>query len=171
MRRIIPGLSISVLAVLAVVPAMAAEGRTPVFLDGTVILVDGDYVVTRDIKGAGLGPTISIHSSNVDLDLNGFTVSNTVGGPPVIEIALPASPERIRIHNGKLVGGANGIVRLPGAGPGKMVIVEDVRVTDNSGGPSIHLGELNNVAIRRCHIQDNSNRLPHQRLATGTHPE
>ncbi len=139
-------------AFLISVPTMAAEGRIPVFAP-TVIVADGKYIVTRPIAGAGLAPVIDIAfpSANVDLDLNGFTLSQPAAGPAVILISAPV--KEVRIHNGTLAGGANGI-EAPGAG--RKVIVEDVKVQD-CGGPApgaIHTFDVENVVIRRSVIQD-----------------
>ena len=60
--------------------AQAAEGRTPIWLPGTVINADGRYVVTRNIVGAGL-PAIEIQTpaTRVELDLNGFAIDGSAG--------------------------------------------------------------------------------------------
>jgi len=83
-----------VLAALIVVPAIAAEGRTPVYLAGTVIAADGRYILTRDISASGAGtPVIMIQAPNVDLDLNGLTIFGAPG-VPCIDITAPPPESR-----------------------------------------------------------------------------
>lgn len=137
------------LAVLAG-PVIAAEGRTPVFLGGTVIAADGRYILTRNISSVGAGiPVITIGASKVDLDLNGFTIFGA-GGAAAILIAGPVV--EVRIHDGTIIDGDYGVDRPLGP-PGRLVILEDLKILD-SGFAGVHLGDVENVAIRRNTIFD-----------------
>jgi hypothetical protein len=120
--------------------AYAAEGRIPVWAPGTVIGADGKYVVTRNIVGAG-GAVITIGAPNVDLDLNGFTLSG-VAGSAVISV-LPGT-DHVTIRNGTLAGGAIG-VDAPGAT--RKVDIEGLKIHD-VGGAGIHLGDVEGLARR-----------------------
>ena len=100
---------IIILGLVAVLPDMYAEGRIPVFLDGTIIGADGRYIVTRNIVSGGAGPVITIAASNVDLDLNGFTLTGAAG-ITVIDIPPPPPlvPQDLKIYNGTIVGEPSG---------------------------------------------------------------
>jgi parallel beta-helix repeat protein len=125
--------------------ALAAEGRIPVWASGTLLGADGKYIVTRNIVG-GAGSTILIGAPNVDLDLNGFTL--TGGGSPVISVL--AGADHVTIRNGVLAGGTIGI-DVPGAA--RKIDVEDVKIHDTSTS-GIHLGSVEGAAIRRVEITD-----------------
>jgi parallel beta-helix repeat protein len=130
-------------------PGLAAEGRIPVFAPGTVLAADGKYIVTRNISAAA-APIITIAAGNVDLDLNGFTLSAPGGGGDLIVVPGPAV--EVRIHNGTLVGGSTSI-NAPG--PGRQLIVEDVKSQDAAGGTAaIHTVDVESVAYRRITFQD-----------------
>ncbi len=144
-------LSLAVVVLGTLVPqALAAEGRTPVFLDGTVIVADGRYVLTRNISSAGAGfPVIDIATARVDLDLNGFTIFGAVGAPSIL---ISAPPVEVRIHDGTIVGGDLSIWR-PAGPAGRMVVIEDIRSQDAPLN-AIHLQDIENVAIRRNNVID-----------------
>src|SRR5262245_46615200 len=76
------------------IDAFAQAGRRPVWMPGTIIAVDGSYVVTRNLAG-GAAPAITITAPNVDLDLNGMTLF--AGGAPVV-ISIPGPVSEVRIH-------------------------------------------------------------------------
>jgi parallel beta-helix repeat protein len=138
------------LIALATLPALAAEGRTPVYLDGTVIATDGRYVLTRSIFSAGAGtPVIDIAAPNVELDLNGFTIFGSNGTPAIL---ISAPPVDVRIHNGRIVGGDNSVLR-PLAGVGRSLILEDLR-SENALGTAFELHELESVVLRRNTVLD-----------------
>ena len=132
---------------LAALHALAAEGRTPVWAGGTVLAADGKYIVTRNISIAA-GSVITIGAPNVDLDLNGFTLTGG-GGSPVIAVA--GGSDHVTIKNGVVVGGTIGI-DIPG--PTRKVDIEDVKIHDVFVGSGIHLGDVEGVAIRRVEITD-----------------
>jgi len=126
--------------------AYAAEGRIPVWAPGTVLGADGKYIVTRNIPGAG-GAVITIGAPNVDLDLNGFTLSG-VAGSPVISV-VPGT-DHVTIKNGTLAGGALGI-DIPGSV--RKVDIEGVKIHDTAGS-GIHLGDVEGAAIRGVEVTD-----------------
>jgi nitrous oxidase accessory protein NosD len=126
--------------------AFAAEGRTPVFAGGTFISADGKYIVTRNIA-AGAGAVITIGSPNVDLDLNGFTLSG--GGAPVISVVGPS--DHVTIKNGVLSGGTVGI---DAGGAIRKLDIEDVKIHNPTAGAGIHLADVEGAAIRRVEITD-----------------
>lgn len=72
---------------------LAADGRRPIY-GPTTITEPGSYILTRDIGDLSGVPTITIAASNVDLDLNGFTVT---GSDPAI---YAYSVRNLTIHDG-----------------------------------------------------------------------
>jgi parallel beta-helix repeat protein len=138
------------LALLAVSPLLAAEGRTPVYLAGTLIGADGRYILTRNITGGGGIPVITIAAANVDLDLNGFTI---FAGPASPGIELPPGvPQDVKIHNGTIVGGVVGIIRHPGP-PSQRLVIEDMRLRDQTGDGIAIFDTVETVHIRRTSIR------------------
>jgi len=86
------------LLVLVTLPALAGEGRIPIWQPIT-ITQSGSYVVTRDI---GANPTsnppraITIQADDVDINLNGFALRL---GEPVI---FADGVKRITVRNGEI---------------------------------------------------------------------
>ena len=83
------------------------EARTAIESLPFVISSPGSYYVTKNLQNATVNQTaISIDSSNVTLDLNGFTLSSI---PGVIYGAIYVAPGRtnIEIKNGNIVGNIN----------------------------------------------------------------
>jgi parallel beta-helix repeat protein len=145
MLRSFVRISVALILFLLAGAALAAEGRTPVFLSGTFLGTDGKYIVTRNISG-GAGSVITIGAPNVDLDLNGFVL--TGAGAPVISVV--AGADHVTIRNGVLVGGTVGI-DIPGAT--RKVDIEDVKI-HTTGAQGIHLGDVEGAALRRNEITD-----------------
>jgi parallel beta-helix repeat protein len=127
----------------------AGEGRTPVYLPGTVITAPGTYVLTRDIAGNGSSPAITIGTggsvNGVDLDLNGFTVSCPFGGT-AIQVLSDASP--VKIRNGTIFGGDLGI-DAPAFNP--QLVIEDMKIYGIAVA-GIHLANTAQLAVRRVHL-------------------
>jgi parallel beta-helix repeat protein len=139
----------ALVVVFVALPAIAGEGRIPIYQYPTVIGAPGKYIVTRDIRGGGL-PVIDINSHNVDLDINGFNLEETTGAAPVI--AITGDLVDVVIRNGNLIGGSNSIDRGFGAAQeGDRVVIEDVQ-TKYAAQASIHLWGLREVVIRRANI-------------------
>lgn len=137
-------------AALSARPAFAAEGRTPVFLPGTVLTQDGKYVVTRPLVGGGGGPVLTVSGGNVDLDLNGMVLSNAGSANPIISTA--AGVQHLTIRNGTLASGSVGI----DIAAARKVDIEDVKIKDMlvAPGQGIHLGEVRVAVIRRVEIME-----------------
>jgi hypothetical protein len=152
MRRFWLGLSIITLVLATAAPAPAAEGRTPVFLDGTFIGADGRYIVTRNIVSGGGGfPVITIGATNVDLDLNGFTLFGAPGAP-VIELPPPGVFTDVKIHNGTIVGGDSAVRRAPGP-PAQRLVIEDLKVREQIVD-AIWLDNVETVHVRRTSVMN-----------------
>jgi len=128
-------------------PALAAEGRIPIFGPGP-IGADGKYVVTRDIFGTGAGPVIDILAPNVDIDLNGFTLTEPAGAFPVINVP-GIFVTHLTIRNGSLNFGSLGIEAPV---PGDKIVIEDVKI-EFPAATGIHVLDILSIAIRRVMIQ------------------
>ena len=102
------GGGLALLLTLASLPAMAGEGRIPLW-EPTVIDQPGHYVLTRDIS-ADTGPVINIQADGVTLDGNGYTISLSSTTEPVIQIGgVGVSQTGIVLSNSKVSGGLHGI--------------------------------------------------------------
>ncbi len=152
--------ALPVLLALAVLPALASEGRTPIpFTDPYVtpqpITTPGSYVVTRNLAPAALGgPIITIDCTAPDflpatgavtIDLNGFTLDQTADPTiPVIEVISTPLCE-VLIRNGEILGGATAIAVPAGA---RKVLIEDVEIKDTAS-VAIFLFDPETFVIRR----------------------
>jgi parallel beta-helix repeat protein len=133
-----------VLAVCASTPglALAVEGHIPINAPVT-IGAPGRYVVTQNITAPGT--IITVGSSDVDIDLNGFTLTSTGGGIPVIS---SSGFSNLTVRDGTLHGGSLSI----DAQFGTMVVIEDVK-TEAAVGTSIHVLAFTDVSIRRSIVR------------------
>jgi parallel beta-helix repeat protein len=148
MKRILAFASLLVLLFLAAPLAMAAEGRTPIWLAGTPINADGRYVVTRNLMGGSGVPIIDIRANRVDLDLNGFTLDGAFADTAIM-ISSP-QPEEIVIRNGLIVNCPRGIDRPGGLAAGT-VVIEDIQIREASN-TAIYLSDVQNPVVRRVNI-------------------
>ena len=124
----------------------ADEGRIPIF-QPTTITQPGHYVLTRDIDIVLAGADgITIHSNNVDLDLNGHTISSSV---PSHLIIVDDGFRSIKIRGGKLNGGGYGI-RLHSLGAPGDISIEHV-IIENSG-TGIDLSPVSWASIDSCTV-------------------
>ena len=148
--RKVPVLIALIPIALAAAQALAAEGRTPVFLPGSTLAADGKYILTRNLTGPP--PVIRICGANVDLDLNGMVVTNTAAvGETITTAGCPVLVDHVTIRNGRIDGGAPGIF-IPG--PTRKVDIEDVKISDTGGAGAIHMVSVEGAAIRRVEITD-----------------
>jgi parallel beta-helix repeat protein len=152
----------SVLPVLALLalPALAGDGQTPIpftdpYVSPQTIRTPGSYVVTRNLAPAALAgpiiridctaPTFTPPAAAVVIDLNGFTLDQTVDATiPVIEV-IPTPSCEVLIRNGEVLGGSAGIAVPAGS---RMVRIEDVQIKDPSG-EGIFLFDPEKFLIRR----------------------
>jgi parallel beta-helix repeat protein len=135
---------------LAVPLAMGAEGRTPIWLDNTVINADGRYVVTRNLASVTGLPVIDIQdpARRVELDLNGFSLDG--GGSTVILISTQQA-EQIVIMNGLMANGPYGVSRPAGLPAAGTIVVEDLQIRDTNTA-AIYLFDVENPVVRRVNI-------------------
>ena len=136
------------LAIGLAAPAIAGEGRVPIYTWPTVINNPGRYIVTRNINASGSGMVVvTIQASDVDIDLNGFTLETD--GAPVIQ-ALGGT--NIAIRNGTLERGTRGIDVSVGAGGIRhKVVIEHVNII-GSQMEGIYLLQVSDFAIRWCNV-------------------
>ena len=119
------------------VPALAVEGHIPISAPVT-IGAPGRYVVTQNITAAA--PIIIVNSNDVDIDLNGFTLTNTAAGTPVIS---SNGFSQLTVHDGTIHGGLNSIYAFFGT----TVVIENIK-TEAAVGTSIYLSVVTNFVIR-----------------------
>jgi hypothetical protein len=81
------------------------EPRTPI-TNGTAVTISasGSYYLTTNITVAG-GDAITINTSGVTLDLNGFTIASTAPSAAGTGILLGSGARNIKILNGSIQGG------------------------------------------------------------------
>jgi len=130
------------LLAITAIPALAAEGRIPVWQPISIAPGgEGMYILTRDITASGVA-AIDIQPGTVavDIDLNGFTIYGSLGANTIQAVGI----DSLTIRNGTIIGGDNGIV----ATECRKVVVEDVKIqlSDTHG---IALYQVSNFAIRR----------------------
>jgi hypothetical protein len=137
------------LALIACLPARAADGRIPISAAPFTISSPGSYYLTQDLSfSTGNGITLST-SGHVTLDLNGRTLAYTggLGTSDLIHSAVMGAGAEIR--NGVLRGGARGIYLLS-YGP---VNIRNVRTLElqSSGTAAVGIyvqGALNSGGAR-----------------------
>lgn len=153
--RLRTSVKLAVLVVIGVMalPAIAGEGRFPIWQYPTIITAPGKYIVTRDISSlGGAMPIIDIQVANVDVDINGFVLDASGSPAPAINIADDIVD--VVLHNGMLVGGTESILRGTTAGTiGQRVVIEDIQSRDATN-VGIRLWSIREVVIRRVNIID-----------------
>lgn len=157
--------TLACLAVLATVStsARAADGRIPIPFTSPpttpiTITAPGSYVLTRNITAPANGqPVISITmpaSGDVDLDLNGFTLDGSATSEN-ISVSFPAGANGgVRIHDGSVNGGAQGINIIGPPSPGlRRAVIERLRI-GNMPVNSLSMRNVVNGVVRDCTIHD-----------------
>jgi len=153
MPRLLMKAFILALLLFAAVPAVAGEGRTPVYSGPMVIFTSGKYVLTQNMLLMACGPpSILIMASDVDLDLNGFTVP-ACPGDTSIEVQ---EVDNVVIRNGTVKGGKYGIHFIGSAAPGNhKVVIEDVKAVDLTDNGFL-LQRYTDFALRRNNAYGNA---------------
>jgi hypothetical protein len=80
------------------------EPRTPISSAPFMIAQPGSYYLTTNLT-VNSGNAITIATSGVTLDLNGFTISSTAGSAAGYGILLVNGPQNLTIANGHIQGG------------------------------------------------------------------
>jgi len=117
---------------------------TPISALPFTVTTSGRYYLTRNLIQTTSG--ITINADDVDLDLNGFTITSTSSF--IVQVA--AGVTGTRIHSGNLVDGQTGIFQESSASETELLI-EDVRVHSASGTAIL---TQEKTTIRRCHVID-----------------
>lgn len=108
------------------------------------------YYLTGNIEGQAGMHGIEIASSDVTLDLNGFSVAGAPGSLDGISTAFLLF--RVTVRNGSVHGWGEDGIDLTQSGPVRAVMVENVHSTGNSGrGVNVGLDAI----IRGCTTQFN----------------
>ena len=95
------------------------EPRTPISSAPFTITTPSSYYLTTNLTISG-GDAITIATSGVTLDLNGFTIASTAASAAGSGVLLNSGPSDISILNGHILGGVtnNGIGVYSGSGFG-----------------------------------------------------
>lgn len=93
-------LLVVVVCLLAASPMLAAEGAIPIW-QPTTITQPGHYVLTRNITDSDTRTLDISGVSDVEIDLNGFTVENTGGGWAIFGWGA----DRLHVRDGTVKGG------------------------------------------------------------------
>lgn len=130
------------------------DGRIPIAggsygAGGLTISTPGSYVLTGNVSATG--PTaITIITSNVTLDLNGFTVTAAGTGAAGV-ISITGVPSNITVRNGFVVGGNTGV----GIGNSVGTIIEDLVISGTRQyGVASTSPSARGIVVRRCKITD-----------------
>ena len=130
---------------LVALPVFGAEGRTPIW-QPTTLGSTGKYIVTRNIVSAA-GPVITVAGSsteNIDIDLNGMTLTGG-GGGHVVDVSNVAT---FVLRNGSIDAqeGAGDGVHVTNTGE---VVIEDLTIQPGMV-QGIFIGEnVHSFAVRR----------------------
>jgi len=146
-RRLTIGAAVCAIAALTL-PALAGEGRIPIYTWPTVISSPGMYIVTQNLNATGSGASVIIvQASDVSIDLNGFTLETD--GAPVIQVL---GLTNVTIRNGTLKRGTRGIdMSLGPGGTRHKLVIEHVNVI-GAQGEGIYLFQISDFAIRWCNV-------------------
>ncbi len=158
MKRVLTSL-LFVLCLFAVPVTRADEGRIPLYqrtgLDWEAGAISGKYILTRDITVGGTAIAIDIRGSgveNIELDLNGFTVTGGVNSSAVIRVR-GAGVRTFVLRNGTVVGGNSdyeaAVIKVLGdeTDPSDSVTIEDLKII--AGGMAIEGTWVTNFQVRR----------------------
>lgn len=132
-------------------PNGTGDGRTPIAGASSTVIISlpGSYVLTGNIITAGA--CILINSSDVTLDLNGYTLNctNTISNV----LAIATTRTRIAIRNGRIVGGAEGIsVNTPTSVVADLLL-EDLSIYNpKQAGIGLNYVGVDRVLVRRCSV-------------------
>jgi parallel beta-helix repeat protein len=127
-------------------PTLAGEGRIPIWQPITIAPGgEGKYFLSRDVSAAGGTPAIDILSGvgEVDIDLNGFTISAVDA-----DVIRAVQIESLTVRNGTIQGGVTGIY----VDETQQVVIEDVKAQSN-GQDGFYVRALA-FAIRRNIVTD-----------------
>jgi Right handed beta helix region len=129
----------------------AVAGKTPIH-NQTTITQSGSYIVTRNITATS-GPVITILADGVELDLNGFTLTQLAPGDPVILMSGTACSggKGCETKKGTTSGGSESI--RDDAGPSRDMTVRQVR-TSSSSSSAIRIGNAGKILIEDCDFVD-----------------
>ncbi len=129
-------------------PAAADEARRHLY-QPTTITEPGEYLVTRDLAAIA-GSALVIDADGVRLDLGGRTLTTGDPASPVISIAGGRS--EVAIRNGRLEGGASGIV-YSSAAVRTHLSIEDVDIA-GAGDWGIYVFGAEHLELLRCRIRN-----------------
>jgi hypothetical protein len=130
----------------------ADEGRINI-TGPTNISAPGSYILLNDVVGTFTA--IRIESSNVKLDLNGFTVGHT-GVNSADGITISPGVKNVEITNGAITGQTRHAIFAPGSSTvARNIRINNLRISDNVG-TGIRLESNLGYNIEDCQISGGS---------------
>lgn len=118
-----------ILSLLLSTSALADEGKIDI-TGPTNISAPGSYILVNDVVGTFTG--IYIDSSNVKLDLNGFTISHA-GANLGDGVAILPGHKNIEITNGAITGHTRHGIFVPGkSSTPRNIKISNLRISDNA---------------------------------------
>ncbi len=142
-------LLLSILALVALQPALAdPPGCIPVFRQ-TTITSPGNYCVTRNIA-VFTGPVVDVQADDVNLYLNGYTLEVTGAAGNTIDIGGAAGTlGTVRVTEGRVRGGVYGVNVLSGSP--RNVALDTLTIVDPAS-EGIHVESARIIAIEEVMV-------------------
>jgi parallel beta-helix repeat protein len=140
---------ITLIMLFASLPARSDEGRIPIFASPTLIAAPGKYFLTDNLMSPPIGSTITVAAGNVDIDLNGFTLTGSGLQPSITATGVVG----LRIHNGSTLGGGASIH----VEDSTAVVIEDIdsfAAQPLSPAGAIDLAGVTQFVVRRNLVHD-----------------
>jgi hypothetical protein len=130
---------------LMLITATVQGGTLPTPITSSqVITVPGHYVLANDITFSSIGFAIDIRTSDVNLNLNGHTITSQSGGIGIAQFdTTGATVTDVRVTNGTIVAGNLGIVIS-----GSYCMASRLNITAGQDGNAVNIenGQFNRVA-------------------------
>ncbi len=133
----------------AVPVARAAESRIPISKPVT-ITASGTYVLTRDVAAVGATGAIVVDRANVSIDLNGHTVTGSLGS--AIEVRNEGT---LRLSDGFVSGGQTGLAVYGTPDAFLRVAISGVEFRGMAGW-AINASELADLEVTNCSIRSSA---------------
>jgi len=125
---------------------------TPISRLPATISKPGKYRLAKDLSISGSAVTaISITTSNVVLDMNGFTLTGTAAGS--VSTAINITGSYVTVRNGSIIGFGTAVTTLQtgSEGPQTMITVENLDCDSQTNYVALFV-QATNAVIRCCRV-------------------